>query len=128
MRQAKQRLSEAPVLTARINEAFFATETADAARPRHQIGRPVSCLGRWIGERQSHHAFGHFRTERGIREGRVLSRRRPSMPSSMNRSCQRQTQVFDLAVRRMMSLVPTPALSNTIAARKRASATRCCRW
>ena len=41
------------------------------------------------------------------------------MPSSMNRSCQRQTQVFDLPVRRMMSLVPTPsALSNMMAARQ----------
>ena len=27
----------------------------------------------------------------------------------MNRSCQRQTQVFDLPVRRMISLVPTPS-------------------
>jgi hypothetical protein len=34
----------------------------------------------------------------GMREGRALSSRRPSMPSFMNRSCQRQTQVFDLPV------------------------------
>src|SRR4051794_15911246 len=33
-----------------------------------------------------------------MREGRVLSRRRPSYPSCMKRSCQRQTQVFDLPV------------------------------
>ena len=54
----------------------------------------------------------------GMREGRVLSCRRPSMPSvCMNRSCQRQTQVFDLPVRRMISLVPTPsALERMIAA------------
>ena len=39
------------------------------------------------------------------------------MPSFMNRSCQRQTQVFDLPVRRMISLVPTPsALERMIAA------------
>ena len=35
------------------------------------------------------------------------------------RSCQRQTQVFDLPVRRMISLVPTPsALERMIAARQ----------
>lgn len=54
----------------------------------------------------------------GMRGGRVLSRRRPSTPSSMNRSCQRQTQVFDFPVRRMISWVPTPsALRRMIAAR-----------
>ena len=54
-----------------------------------------------------------------MREGRVLSRRRPSTPSCMNRSCQRQTQVFDLPVWRMISLVPTPsALERMIAARQ----------
>jgi hypothetical protein len=41
------------------------------------------------------------------------------MPSFMNRSCQRQTRVFDLPVRRMISLVPTPsALERMIAARQ----------
>jgi hypothetical protein len=54
-----------------------------------------------------------------MREGRVLSRRRPSYPSCMKRSCQRQTQVFDFPVRRMISLVPTPsALNSTISARQ----------
>jgi len=54
-----------------------------------------------------------------MREGRVLSRRRPSYPSCMKRSCQRQTQVFDLPVRRMTSLVPIPsALNRTISARQ----------
>jgi len=54
----------------------------------------------------------------GMREGRVLSRKRPPYPSCMKRSCQRQTQVFDLPVWRMISLVPTPsALSSTILAR-----------
>ena len=53
----------------------------------------------------------------GMREGRVLSCRRPSMPSFMNRSCQRQTQVFDLPVRRMISWVPIPSpLERMIAA------------
>src|SRR5665213_2223809 len=43
------------------------------------------------------------------REGRVLSRNSPSKPSAMNRSCQRQTQVFEVPVWRMISLVPTPS-------------------
>jgi len=55
----------------------------------------------------------------GMREGRVLSRKSPSTPSTANRSCQRQTQVFDLPVLRMIAFVPTPsALSNTICARQ----------
>ncbi len=50
-----------------------------------------------------------------MREGRVLSRKRPSTPSATKRSCQRQTQVLDLPVSRMISFVPTPsALSSTI--------------
>lgn len=55
-------------------------------------------------------------TVRGLmRDGLVLSRRRPSNPSSAKRSCQRHTQVLDLSVRRMISLVPKPsALSTTI--------------
>ena len=41
------------------------------------------------------------------------------MPSFINRSCQRQTQVFDLSVRRMISLVSTlSALERMIAARQ----------
>lgn len=53
------------------------------------------------------------------RGGRVLSRNRPSKPSRAKRSCQRQTQVLDLPVRRLISLVPTPsALNNTISARQ----------
>ena len=38
--------------------------------------------------------------------GRVLSRRRPSTPSCMNRSCQRQTTGFDRPERRTISSVP----------------------
>ena len=55
----------------------------------------------------------------GTREGRVLSRKSPSTPSAANRSCQRQTQVLDLPVSRMIAFVPTPSpLSNTICARQ----------
>ena len=47
-----------------------------------------------------------------------MSRKRPSTPSSMKRSCQRQTQVFDLPVRRMIPCVPTSsALIRMMAAR-----------
>ena len=53
------------------------------------------------------------------REGRVVSRSSPSNPSSIKRSCQRQTQVLDLAVRRIISFAPTPpAVNNTISARQ----------
>src|SRR5450631_1297246 len=53
-----------------------------------------------------------------IRDGRVLSRRSPSTPASMKRSCQRQTHGFDLPVRRMISLVPWPSVvARTISAR-----------
>ncbi len=55
----------------------------------------------------------------GMRDGRVLSRRSPSMPVSAKRSCQRQMQVFDLPVRRMISTVPRPSTVNrTISARQ----------
>ena len=54
----------------------------------------------------------------GTRDGRVLSRRRPSTPSVMNRACQRQTQGLDLPVRRMISAVPKPsAVARMIPAR-----------
>ena len=53
-----------------------------------------------------------------MREGRVLSRKSPSTPSAANRSCQRQTQVLDLPVSRMIAFVPrSSALSSTICAR-----------
>ena len=55
----------------------------------------------------------------GIRDGRVLSRRSPSTPSVMNRSCQRQTLGFDLPLRRMISAVPRPsAVARMIFARQ----------
>ena len=53
------------------------------------------------------------------REGRVLSRSKPSTPSVMNRSCQRHTQVLDFPVRRMIAFVPRPsAVKTTISARQ----------
>ena len=48
-----------------------------------------------------------------------MSRSKPSNPSSMKRSCQRQTQVLDLPVCRMIAFVPTPsAVNSTISARQ----------
>ena len=41
--------------------------------------------------------------------GRVLSRKSPSMPSCMKRSCQRQTTGFERPERRMISSVPQPS-------------------
>jgi hypothetical protein len=55
----------------------------------------------------------------GMRYGRVFSRRRPSKPSAAKRCCQRQTQVLDLAVSRMIALVPKPStVRSTICARQ----------
>ncbi len=54
----------------------------------------------------------------GMREGRVLSRSRPSTPSAMNRSCHLQTKGFDFPVRRTISTVPAPsAVARMIPAR-----------
>ena len=45
----------------------------------------------------------------GMRAGRVWSCTRPSTPSVMNRSCQRQTLGFDTPARRMIAAVPQPS-------------------
>ena len=50
------------------------------------------------------------RVDGPLRRGKIsLSRSRPSTPSTMNRSCQRQTQVFDLPVAAMIATVPRPS-------------------
>ena len=55
---------------------------------------------------------------RGVPGGRVLSRSRPSRPSSMNRACQRQTAVLLTPAVRMIAAVPNPsAVPSTIRAR-----------
>jgi len=48
----------------------------------------------------------------GMPGGRVFPCKRPATPSDMNRSCQRQTQVFDLPVDAMIALVPVPSADN----------------
>ena len=79
-------------------------------------------MGRFPGrfpERQRDDALGRLAPSGLMREGRVLSRSSPSNPSSIKRSCQRQTQVFDLAVRRIIAFVPMPpAVNSTISARQ----------
>ena len=83
---------------------------ADAGRLRHHRGGPVGGLApadRSASARPP--APPPPAPSGGMREGRVLSRSRPRQPSSAKRSCQRQTQVFDLPVRRMISTVPTPS-------------------
>lgn len=51
----------------------------------------------------------------GLPGGRVLSRRTPSTPSAMNRSCQRQTVVFAVPMAAKIAFVPKPsAVSSTI--------------
>jgi hypothetical protein len=51
--------------------------------------------------------------------GRVMSRSRPAIPASANRSCQRQTVVFDLPVAAMMACVPrSSAVSRMTRARQ----------
>jgi hypothetical protein len=46
------------------------------------------------------------RASGGMREGRVLSRSKPSTPHCMNRSCHRQTAVLATPASRMISAVP----------------------
>src|SRR4029077_8291096 len=50
----------------------------------------------------------------GRREGRVLSRVNPSIPSCMKRSCQRQTTVLPLPTARVMAVVPAPSAVRTM--------------
>src|SRR5262249_47773389 len=59
----------------------------------------------------------------GMREGRVLSRVNPSIPSCIKRSCQRQTTVLPLPTARVMAVVPAPSAVRTMI---RARQTCCC--
>jgi hypothetical protein len=71
------------------------------------------CIGRY-----PHTRSAIFGSKGGMRDGRVLSRHSPGMPSAPNRSCQRQMTVLAFPVRRMISTVPCPAaVSSTIFAR-----------
>ena len=92
---------------------------ADAARPCHQLGGPMGGLAGRIGKRQRDLSCGAPPARGRNARGPRLPAQGAPIPSLMNRSCQRHTQVFDLSVRRMISLVPTPsALERMIAARQ----------
>jgi hypothetical protein len=41
----------------------------DAARPRHQVGRPVRRFGRRVGQRERYHTLGHLRAKPGDPRG-----------------------------------------------------------
>jgi hypothetical protein len=75
-------------------------------------------MGRFVRRffyRQSHDPLG----DRGIELRDARGPRLVAPPSAANRSCQRQTQVLDLPVSRMIAFVPTPsALNSTIRARQ----------
>ena len=76
-----------------------ATDRAGACRSPAPSDQPsMGRLGRRVGQRRRDHTLGHLRAVPRNPRGRVLSRRKPSTPSSMNRCCQRQTQVFDVPV------------------------------
>jgi hypothetical protein len=70
-------------------------------------------------ERAAHHLAPRAASIGGFPGGRVLSRNRSSTPAAMNRSCQRQTVVFDLPVAAMTAFVPKPsAVRSTIRVRQ----------
>jgi len=61
---------------------------ADADLLGHGVRRPVGGLAGRRAERKRHHARGAMLGSNGaIRDGRVLSRNRPSTPSAMNHAC-----------------------------------------
>jgi hypothetical protein len=92
---------------------------ANARLSRHQSAGPMRGFDGRILQGQTHDPLGDLIVELLISAGRVLWRSRPPNPSSAKRSCHRQTQVFDLPVRRMISFVPSPsALNRTIQARQ----------
>lgn len=92
---------------------------AHACGLRHRAAGPMGRLARRFGQRQGDDPSGHFRPKGLDARGPGLSRRRPSTPSSQNRSCQRQTAVLLIAVFCMIAIVPSPsAVASTILARQ----------
>ena len=71
-------------------------DDADAGRLGHGGSGPVGRLVRRLGAVRATTRSMTSWPSGATREGRVLSRSSPSTPSSAKRSCQRQTQVFDL--------------------------------
>lgn len=61
---------------------------ADAARPRHQIGRPVGRPDRRIGKSQRHHALGNLGAERRDARGpRLVMEQAMEIPARMRQTC-----------------------------------------
>ncbi len=92
---------------------------ADADCFRHHSGGPMGRFGRRIGLGEHHDTLNETRPQWRESRGSRLIVQQTVATTCMKRSCQRHTQVFDLPVRRMISLVPTPsALNRTISARQ----------
>jgi len=102
--------------------AFQMPCTVETARPAAlAIARAVQCVASCGGGFSVIETTFAARSSGtgGLPGGRVLSRSRPSTPSAMNRSCQRQTVVFAVPVAAMMAFVPTPsAVGSTIRQRQ----------
>ena len=88
----------------------------DAGRLCHHRRRPVRRLGH---RRAGRPPARHSGSERRYARGAPLVAQQASTPSSAKQSCQRQTQVFALPGRRMISTVPSPSAEKcTISARQ----------
>ena len=76
-------------------------------------------LVRRLGRGQRHHLVDDLLAERRNARRPGLVAQQAVDPFRGEASCQRQTQVFDLPVRRMISTVPRPsAVNSTISARQ----------
>ncbi len=98
-------------------DALHGTD-ADTRRLGHRRACPMRRFVRRLLHRQRDDALRDGGIELRDARGSRLVVQKPFPPSAAKRSCQRQTQVLDLPVSRMIAFVPSPsALSNTICAR-----------
>ena len=92
---------------------------ADSDRLGHHGGDPVGRLGGRVAQRQGDHPLGHLRAERRDVRWPCLVAQQSVVALLREALLPRQTQVFDLPVRRMIPLVPmSSALSSTICVRQ----------
>jgi hypothetical protein len=92
--------------------AFQMLWIVETARPQAAaIARAVQCVASCAGGASVRRTTSSTRAASigALPGGRVLSCNSPSTPATMNRSCQRQTVVFDLPVAAMMPFVPEPS-------------------
>jgi hypothetical protein len=90
---------------------IFTTE--EAAMPTAlAIARTVQCVAscRGVSSVRATTSSTSLPSSGAMPGGLLLSCKRPSTPSVMKRSCQRQTHVFDLPVASMIATVPKPLL------------------